>query len=511
MSTRSDIKRFIAELRRRRVIKATVAYLVVAWLIIETTSVLFPAVLLPEWTHRLVVILAGAGIPIVLVLAWVFDISPDGIKVTDESTDSSADADGQAVERSAAPALLPPQADSAIASICLLPFEVRSSDPEDTFIAQGISAEISSALTNLSGVRVISRILTSAAGEGTDLRELGARFGAQYVLTGSLGRGGDKIRIIVELTDASTGSQLWSESYHRVLDDLLDVEEEIAGAIVGSFGGEQLREQIKKATTGETKNTTAWSLVHKARSFILNYTEENLREAVSLARQAIELDPDYAAAHAALADALTERITNGLSEDPKAELDEAVRAIDTATAKAADDSFVLKLAGNVLMLAGQHDKAVDCLKRAVEVSPFDLGAWGYLGRALATTDDDSQLTEAENILDRILEMAPQHPGAGYWWHHKALVSTCRGDFANAISFVKTSLQQQPGLAWAWYLKANAQASNGDMQGAQEALARAEAANDDLSYKEFAAVVERTSATKGAAERRLDGLALLGLT
>ncbi|MCP4997237.1 MAG: tetratricopeptide repeat protein, partial [Hyphomicrobiales bacterium] len=95
-------------------------------------------------------------------------------------------------------------------------------------------------------------------------------------------------------------------------------------------------------------------------------------------------------------------------------------------------------------------------------------------------------------------------------HHKALVSTCRGDFDNAISFVKTALQQQPGLAWAWYLKANAQACNGDKQGAQEALARAEAANDNLSFKEFAAVVNKTSATKAAAERRLAGLASLGL-
>lgn len=510
MSTRFHIKRFIDELRRRRVIKASIAYLVVAWALIEITSIVFPAVLLPEWTHRLVVILAAVGFPVVLVLAWVFDISPDGIKVTDEAAESTAATDAIVADQSAPPALLPPQADSAIASICLLPFEVRSSDPEDTFIAQGISAEISSALTNLSGVRVISRIMTSATGEGVDLRELGERFRAQYVLTGSLGRGGDKIRIIVELTDAATGSQLWSESYHRVLDDLLDVEEEIAGAIVGSFGGEQLREQIKKATTGETKNTTAWSLVHKARSFILNYTEENLREAVSLAREAIELDPDYAAAHAALADALTERITNGLSEDPEVEIEEAVGAISEATAKAPDDSFVLKLAGNTWKLAGQHDEAVDCLKRAVEISPFDLGAWGYLARALATTDDDSQLTEAENILDRILEMAPHHPGAGYWWHHKALVSTCRGDFDNAISFVKTALQQQPALAWAWYLKANAQASNGDKQGAREALARAEAANDNLSYKEFAAVVNRTSATNAAAERRLAGLASLGL-
>jgi TolB-like protein len=510
LNIKSMLTNFFSELRRRRVIKASVAYLLVAWVLIETTAVIFPAILLPEWAHRFVVVLAGVGLPVVLALAWVFDVSADGIKYTENVSKDSTPGDGLPGDQARVPALVPPPAESAISSICVLPFEVLSSDPEDRFIAQGVCAELCSALTKLAGVRVVSRISTSTLEEGLDVREIGARFSAQYILAASFSRHGDKIRIIVELTDLSSGSQLWSETYQRVLDDIMEVEQDIAGAIAGSFGGERLREQTRQARETETMSATAWTLVHKARSFVLNYSEENLKQAASLARQAVELDSNYAAAHAALADAIGERITNGLCDDPETELEEAISAIGVAIEKMPDDVFVLKLAGNVWKLAGDYDRAIDCLKRAVEISPFDLGAWGYLASALATSENSSQLQEAENILDRILESAPQHPGAGFWWHHKALVCTSRGDFDGAVSCVSKALQKQPGYAWAWFLKANALASIGDETGAREALARGQSANKNLSFRDFAAIVKKTSATDEAAERRLAGLISIGL-
>lgn len=505
MGIKAGLKDFVAELRRRRVTKASVAYLVAAWLVIEITALVFPALLLPEWSHRLVVILAVAAFPVVVLLAWVFDISPDGIRQTKSLADPNVIDAGVETSRIAAAAPMPPPEASAIASICVLPFEVLSSDPEDRYIAQGVCVEISSALSKLAGVRVVPRASTSAADIGIDLRELRHRLGARYVLTGSLRRRGRQIRIVAELADAEAGVQLWSETYHRILDDVMEVEEAIAGAIVGSFGGEQLREEIKRANKGETKSQTAWSLVHKARAFVLNYSQETLNEAESLARQAIELDPDYAVAHAALADALSERITSGLSDRPSEDIGEAVNAIGKAVAAAPDDPFVLKLAGNVWRLVGQHQKAVECLRRAVEISSHDLGAWGYLASALAVSGTESQLAEADSILDHILEMAPNHPGAGFWWHHKALVSTCRGDFDATIAYAETALQKQQGLVWAWYLKANAMASVGNANGAREALVQAEAANNKLTYEKFSELVTKTSATQAIARRRLAGL------
>lgn len=487
-------------------VKAIVAYLVVAWMIIEVTSIIFPALLLPEWAHRLVVILAAAAFPIVVVLSWVFDVTPGGITRTEEHIDSPSDNRPGLSERSLH--RLPPAVETAVASIVVLPFEVLSSDDEDKFIAQGICAEISRALSKLVGVRVVHRTPISTEDKGTVANQFAQRLEAQYVLTGSLRRQNEHIRLIVDLADTASGAQLWSETYDRALHNVLEIEEEIANAIVGSIGGEHMREQIRIASTVETKNPTAWGLTHKARSYILNYGRETLVAAESLARKALELDPDYALAHATLADVLSERIINGLSEDADSDLVEAVNAIGIATASSVDDPFVLKLAGNVWRLAGQHDKATECLRRAVELSPFDLGAWGYLGGVLAASDNEQQLQEAEEILTRILEMAPQHPGAGFWWHHRALVSTCRLEFGDAISFAERAIQIQPRFAWAWYLKANALASDGDETGAREALKRAHAANSELSNSEFIALVEKTSATPEAAARRLSGIALI---
>jgi len=488
------------------VIRASVAYLVVAWVVIEVTSVVFPAILLPDWAHRLVVILAGVGFPIVLVLAWAFDVSPDGITYTGES--GADDKPGGSSDR--APSRVPPAADQATASICVLPFEVLSPSEEDRFIAQSVSAELCGALTRLPGVRVISRISARAIEEGLDARELGERYAARYVLAGSLNRRGDTIRLIVELSETDSGSRLWSETYQRPLDDIMQVEQDIAAAIAGAFGGERLRDQIRHAASEESGSATAWTLVHKARSYIINYSEDNLREAKSLAQQAIALSPNYAAAHAALADAIAERIVNGLSEDPDNELLEAIEAINFAVTKVPDDVLVLKLAGNVWKLAGEHDRAIDCLRRAVELSPFDAGAWGYLAGALATSDDETLLEEADTILNRILEFAPSHPGAGYWWHHKALVATARGDFDGAVTCVNKALRIQPGLSWAWYLKANALAAKGDEAGAREALARAGAANRNLSVDEYRSIVQKASVTEAAAGKRTSGLNFLGI-
>lgn len=504
----ASIRTFFDELRRRRVIRALAAYGAVAWVLAEVSSVVEQALNLPAWLDTMVVSLALFGVPVVIVLAWVFDISPAGIEQTKELDEAGPGVKSKGGHRKG-PALLPPAADSAIASICTLPFEVLSSDPEDRFIAQGVSAEISSALSKLKGVRVVSRATLSGASDGADARELGAQLGVQYLLSGNLRRHQEKIRIIVELVDTRSGQQLWTETYHRVLDNVMEAEEEIAGAIVGAFGGEQLRAQIKKANEGETSNHTAWSLVHKSRAYVLNYGKVPLAEAEAFARQAVALDPDYAAAHAALAAALSERVTSGLSEDPERELAEAVAAVETALARTPADPFVLKLAGNVLQYAGRHDDAIEQLRRAVGISAFDLGAWGYLGGAMAASDDVDERAEAQQILDRILQMAPQHPGAGFWLHHKALAFSCDGDYAHAEQYARSAVHKQPGLAQAWYLLSNARACQQNDEGARKALARATAANPDLTAEKFLAYVLRTSPTSAVKESRTAGLVRIG--
>lgn len=494
------IRKFYAELRRRRVLKAAIAYVVTSWILIEGSAVIFPALLLPEWTHRMVVILAIMAFPVVIVVAWVFDITPSGFERTDSPQSDNPTSAPQA----------PPAVDSAFASIAVLPFEALSSNADDAYLARGVSAEIASALAHLPEIRVVPSRSTSGLEDTAELRNIGELLGVQYVLTGNVRRQGNTLRVLAELSDVHKGSVLWSESYDRQDDELITVEEEIAAAIVGSFGGEHLRVQIESALDHATDSAPARSLVHRARAYILDYSKDSLNAAEGFAREAIELDPKYASAHAALASVLSEKVSSGLAESAKDDIAEAQLAINVATKLRPQDSFVLKLAGNVWSLAGEHDKAVATLRRSIEITPFDFGAWGYLAAILAVSGDPDPIQEAHAILDRILKSAPQHPGQAYWMHHKATAFTVEQNYASAATFARQSVDRQPGLAWAWYLLANAQAMNGNKDIAIEAAENAAEANPELSVGEYAEIVKRTSANATVCDLRLAGLKALGL-
>lgn len=501
----SGVRGLLAEIRKRKVHTATIAYLIVAWLLIEISSVVFPALLLPEWSHRLVVVLAIIGLPVVWILAWIFDLTPHGVERTTQIQAPD-------VQRSGSPSAppTPPAAKEALASIVVLPFEALSPDPEDGYLAEGISVEVSRALSRLPDVRVIHRPSTQAArSAASDIGEIGRSLEARYVLSGNVRRSGEHIRVVAELSDAREGVLLWSETYDPQPADLLEVEEDIASAIAASFGGQRLLEDLQLARQGKAQDLGAWSLVNKARAYLLSYSRRSLDEAETLVRRAVELDPGYAGAHAALASILSERLTSGLSESPDQDMDEAIRAAKSAVDRAPQDPFVLKLAGSVWSYTGHQQEAIDVLRRVVEMTPFDFGAWGYLAWSLATSGETADLEEAHAILDRILEMAPQHPGVAYWMHHKALAYTCEGRFAEAAEFAKRAVDRQPNLTWAWFLYANALA-DGDVAAARAVVERAGHGEGDASAAGYVQFVCRTSPTVEVRQRRLGGLEASGL-
>jgi len=498
MSLKSRLADLYAELRRRRVLKASAAYIVMAWVLIEGAAIVFPALLLPSWTHRFVVVLGIIGFPVVVVLAWIFDLTPSGMERT--STDA----------RQTPARIGPPPIESAVASIAVFPFDALSGEEDDHYLARAISAEVASALSHSPEVRVAPSRSTAAFDGSTELKNIGSKLDVQYVLTGNVRRKGKLLRILAELSDVRQGTLIWSEAYEREPADLVAVEENIAAAIVGSFGGTNLGIQIESARAGATSNTEARSLVYRARAYILDYNKATLDEAEKFARQAITLDPQYASAQAALASVLAEKVVSGYSENTKQDLDEALKAIGMAVELRPRDAFVLKLAGNVWAHAGHHDDAEEFLRRAIEIAPFDFGAWGYLGFVLATNGQAGDLLEAHSILDRIIEMAPQHPGLAYWMYNKAVAFTIEEKFEAAALLAKKAVDRQPGLAASWYLYANALANLSNTEAAAEAVHRASEANPDLSIGEHAAIVQRTSGTSRVLLHRTSGLRAMGL-
>lgn len=491
------LRTFWSELMRRRVVGTAVAYVVGAWVIVEVSSTVFPALLLPEWTVRFVTVLAILGFPVVLVLAWFFDIER-------KNYDQGAGAPPEKEET--ASTTLPPVFDTAEASVAVLPFEALSPGDQGKFLAEGIAAELQSTLAKLHRLRVVARRSSFALGRtDADVRQIGQALNAQYVIAGSVFCDDQRLRVIASLDSTIDGDQVWTETYDRDADHLLAVQRDIAEQIAGAFGGVQLREEIRAATLGSTDNQDAWSLVQRARSYLMEFTPESLDTAVSSLREAVALDEGYAAAHATLSSVLGDRAINGFSADAGEDLEAALAAAERAKALAPDDVFVMKMCGIAWAYAGQIDRSLEELRRVVTLAPFDLGAWGYLGWPLVGTGDPASLDEVQEIMPRLLAAAPDHPGAPFWEHHRSVAYSCAGQHADAVVAAASAIEKSSGFPLAWMQYANALGAAGRSADAGEALERASRLSARMTPDFYEQTVRRMSADDVVAARRLEGI------
>ena len=213
---------FWAELKKRKVIRAAVVYLVVAWVIVQIADVLAPALLLPEWVARLVTFLLILGFPLAIVLAWAYDLTPEGIRTASQvDTEQNAGA--------GLPAALDKDSEPAIA---VLPFTNNSPDPENDYFSDGIAEELLNTLSRIPGWHVAAQ--TSCfyfKGRDEKVTTIGAELGVNTVLEGSVRASEDRVRVAAQLINVADGYQLWSGTYTHDRTDLLQVQEDIAGRI----------------------------------------------------------------------------------------------------------------------------------------------------------------------------------------------------------------------------------------------------------------------------------------
>ncbi|MGI9520673.1 MAG: adenylate/guanylate cyclase domain-containing protein [Hyphomicrobiaceae bacterium] len=407
---------------------------------------------------------------------------------------------------------IPPQLDEARASIAVFPFDKLSSEDDDSFLAEGIAMEIISMLSRVPDLRVASRPATfGSQSRGDDKWEIVSDLKLRYVLTGSVRRAKDRIRVIAELSDAADRSQLWSHMYERQLADIFSVQEEIAEAIVVEFGGEYLRAEWQRAKQRPTDSLDAWGLVQKARAQNLPVHRQATEEALQMVLEAIKIDPYYAGAYARLASTLMQRVISGTSKEPNEDRKNALAAVERAMELAADDPSVLRTLGNVLSNCGKHDRAVRALRRAVEIAPFDFHSWGRLGRTLCYAGGEEELREGHAVLDRILAAAPNHPMVPYWLYFKANACSREGRYEDAVDFARKSADLQPGYAGAWITLANGLGQLGQLEPAGEAMDRALRANPTLTPQHLAEQIRvLADGRQDLVESSLSGLKAAGL-
>lgn len=372
----------------------------------------------------------------------------------------------------------PPRAGHEKSSIAVLPFRSLSSDKDDEYMAMGIGSEISSALSRVPGIRVASNLSTFRyQDEAPDLQEIAAKLKIRYVLTGSLRRSGTRIRVMSELADALAGSVLWSRTYERHLEDLFAVQEEIAESIVRATGGELIRAGSEHADKASAHELDAWGLVRKAYHFWnYGFHPAGIGESLDLLRRAIQLDPGYANAYAFLALYLIERVVLVMTDRPEEDRAEANAAANKAVELAPQDAEVLENAGLVWLHCREYDQSIEALRRAVQIAPFNLVAWGYLGLALGWGGKERDASEAEKILKKLIAETPEHPSFPYWHYFLSGVYIRLLRFDEAYIHAQRCVELQPRFYIARITLANALGHLGRFDEAQAEIAHVLAMN-----------------------------------
>jgi TolB-like protein/Tfp pilus assembly protein PilF len=345
-----DWRRFLGELKRRNVYRVAVTYAVVSWVLIQIATQVFPFFDIPTWAVRVVVLLLILGFPVALILAWAFELTPEGIKRTEDVPlhESIRHHTGRkllafaAVAAAVAVALFlvqfarrswtPAKPDSTPAlevtqampekSIAVLPFNNLSGDQENAFFTDGIQDEILTNLAKVADLKVISRtsVMLYKAGAARNVREIGRRLGVTYLLEGSVQRTQDRVRVTAQLIDARNDGQQWAEHYDRVLADIFAIQTEIAQAITRQLEL-KLSPREQAAIEPSTRDSGAFDLYLRSRELIKNFHDaddwkETLLQAVRLLDEAIARDPNFALAYCWRSRAHDNIYWNGIDRTP---------------------------------------------------------------------------------------------------------------------------------------------------------------------------------------------------
>jgi TolB-like protein len=325
------------------------------------------------------------------------------VREAQASDSPSADGD-DAVPVPARPALTLPSKPS----IAVLPFQNLSGDPEQDYFADGVVEEIITALSRARWLFVIARNSSfTYQGRAVDVKQVGQELGVGYVLEGSVRKASDRVRITGQLIDATTGGHLWAERYEGTLDDIFELQDRIAANVAGAIAPQVELAEIERAKSKPPASLNAYDCYLRGLAHLHRGTRESVEEALPLFHRSIELDPEFAAAHAMAAWCIFWRKVNGWMEDRPHEIAEGVQLARRAVEIGRDDAVALTRGGHALAhLAGDLDSGIALLDRAVFLNPNLASAW-FLGGFLRTWHGESE--SAIEHFERAMRLSPVDP------------------------------------------------------------------------------------------------------
>jgi TolB-like protein/Tfp pilus assembly protein PilF len=417
------IDNFFSELKRRNVYKVAVAYIVAGWALSQGIAQVFPVFDVPNWIIRLIVLLIIIGFPIALVLAWAFELTPEGLKRTE-------DADLAAQPRAKSHAWIYIVIAGALLSIGLfmlgrygfrentslsnelsaksiavLPFGNLSRDPDNEYFAAGIQDEIITRLAQISDLKVISCTSTQRyKGSGQNLRQIASELGVTNILEGSVQKANDQVHVNVQLLNALTDSHLWADTFDRKLTDVFGVESEIAKTIADTLRAKLTGREAATLSARPTENSAAHDLYLKGRFFWNKRNTNDLKKALTYFQQASNEDPSYALAWSGIADVYV----------------------------------LLPLFGGANP-ADAYPKAKEAANKAVALDPNLAEPHAALGLIGNIFDFDFALSLRE--FEKAIALNPNYATAHHWFGNSLL--ECIGDFERSIVEVRRALELDP--------------------------------------------------------------------
>jgi TolB-like protein/Flp pilus assembly protein TadD len=365
MALSSLLRRLSDELRRRGVVKVVVSYAVVAFVLLQVAEITFDPLGLPDWSLAAAVVISIAGFPVVAIVAWVFDLGPSGVVRTGESGTDGAEV--TAAE---------PASTARVPSVAILPFEDLSPEHDQEFFCDGIAEEILGRLVQIKQLRVASRTSSfQFKAQPIDVGEIARRLKVDAVLERSVRKSGDRLRVTTQLFNAADGYHLWSESFDRELEDIFDIQEEIAANVARAL------EVTLAASAFEafaTKDVRAYEFYLKGGHYFRRWGQRNVEFAAEMFERAVETDPTYALAWAALADSHAMICMYWDQEEHRVEATDRASLEALALAPALAEAHVSR--GMYHVVCGEQDQAVVSFEKALELDSGLFEALYFYGR-----------------------------------------------------------------------------------------------------------------------------------
>lgn len=474
----------ITELKRRNVFRVGLAYIVIAWLVLQVTDVVINNIGAPDWVFQTIMLVLALGLPLVLFFAWAFEVTPDGVKRESEvdRSKSITTTTGRKLDRSiiallvvalmyffwesrfsdnpssSEPANANPQSTSVQAqtnseaqsplgrekrSIAVLPFENFTDDKSDQYFADGLADTLLHKLAQISELRVIARNSSfQFKGTNRDIREIGQILGVETVLEGSVQRAGNQVRIIAQLINAEDGVHIWSQSFDDSMDNIFTLQDRIAAEIVDQFAISLSNEEQDRLLRRGTDNPEAYDLLMQASN--IDYDMDSRTDAdadtwepLQLTLKAVELDPEYAEAWAHLSRSYNSLAFATDSVDKFNDYVKKARSAAEESLRLDPENARGQLAlGWVEHRSDNSIKAIQHFRRVLELNPNSSGAMSGLGLQLAGTDPE----EALQLFNRSHEI---DPSATFTYRQKHFALVMLGRVDEAIEQLELAIQADP--------------------------------------------------------------------